>query len=141
MTTPQILLVKKSWRRVREIDPLLLAQTFYDKLFTLHPPLRNLFRSDMESQYRKFLDTFNLVIMRIDSLDSIDKEIFNLAGKHVDYGAKPEHYLAMGVTFIDTLKECLEDEWNAETEQAWKICFELLSTKMLAAKPHGKPSD
>lgn len=141
MTPSQILLVKKSWRRVREIDPLLLAQTFYDKLFTIHPTLRNLFHTDMESQYRKFLDTFNLVILRIDNLDSINQEIHSLAGKHVEYGARPEHYLAMGSTFIDTLKECLEDGWNTETETAWKQCFELLSAKMLASKPHGNPSN
>ena len=134
MNPAQILLVKKSWRRVREIDPLLLAEVFYNRLFSMHPSLRKMFPENLEVQYGRLLDTFNIIVMRLENLDSINQHISDLGARHQDYGTKPEHYALMGQTLIHTLKECLGDEWNTPTEEAWNFCFETLASRMMIAK-------
>lgn len=136
MTSTQLLLVKKSWRRVREIDPLLLAEVFYNRLFSMHPSARNMFPENLEEQYSKLLDAFNIIVMRLEDLDSIKQQIAELGARHKDYGTKPEHFSLMGQTLIQTLKECLGDEWNIETEESWNLCFETLSNKMMINDHH-----
>ncbi|MCR6720369.1 MAG: globin domain-containing protein [Chitinophagaceae bacterium] len=53
MTSEEIILIKKSWKLIRSLDPMLVADVFYSKLFSLHPPLRKMFPADMQSQYKK----------------------------------------------------------------------------------------
>jgi hemoglobin-like flavoprotein len=136
MTSNQILLVKKSWRRIREIDPLLLAEVFYNRLFSMHPSVRKMFPENLEEQYGKLLDAFNIIVMRLEDLDSIKQQISELGARHKDYGTKPEHFSLMGETLIHTLKECLGEEWNMETEEAWDLCFETLSNRMMITGYH-----
>ena len=44
MTREQILLVKKTWNIFREIDPILVGDVFYSKLFFDMPYLEKLFQ-------------------------------------------------------------------------------------------------
>lgn len=100
----------------------------------MHPSLRRMFPENLEVQYVKLLDTFNIIVMRLEDLDSIKHQIAELGHRHLEFGTKPEHYSLMGQTLIHTLKECLGDEWNTHTEEAWNFCFETLSSRMMLSK-------
>ena len=56
MNANQILLIKKSWRLLRQVAPELVGDTFYSKLFYDHPELRRMFPKEMDEQYKKLID-------------------------------------------------------------------------------------
>jgi hypothetical protein len=41
MTEEQVALVKRTWRIFRDIDPVLVGDVFYSKLFVEHPSLKH----------------------------------------------------------------------------------------------------
>lgn len=131
MTTQEIQLVKQSWKLLRDIDPALLGDVFYRRLFFQYPAFRSLFKGQMEAQYQKFVDTLTLIVARIDRPDTIMPDIGRLAERHEDYGVKPEHYAPVGEALIWTLKIGLGTDWNAEVEAAWLAAYTMLTQAML----------
>ncbi len=47
MTKEEIKLVKQSWRIFRSIDPAVVGDLFYSKLFTDNPGIRKMFPDQM----------------------------------------------------------------------------------------------
>ena len=132
MTGEQIRLVKKTWRLLRDVDPVLLGDVFYGRLFMEYPMLRSLFKSPMEEQYKKLIDTISIVVARLESLDELTPAIQELAQRHVNYGVKPEHYDVVGAALLWTLEKGLGRDWTPAVAQAWTICYQALSATMLA---------
>ncbi len=131
MTTQQLQLVKQTWKLLREVDPAILGDVFYGRLFIDYPSLRSMFKGPMEAQYKKFVDTLSIIVARIDRPESIMTEIDQLAQSHIGYGVKPEHYAPVGEVLIWTLKTGLGNDWNAEVEAAWLACYQALTQLML----------
>ena len=50
LPTDQIQLVKQTWMSLRDVDPALLGDVFYSRLFLEHPSLRSLFIMPLEAQ-------------------------------------------------------------------------------------------
>lgn len=132
MTGEQIQLVKKTWRLLREVDPVLLGDVFYGRLFMEYPMLRALFKSPMEEQYKKLIDTISVVVARLEHLDELTPAIQELAQRHVNYGVKPEHYEVVGAALLWTLEKGLGRDWNPAVAKAWTICYQTLAATMLA---------
>ncbi|GAB2774066.1 globin family protein [Rhabdobacter roseus] len=134
MTNRQLLLVQQSWKLLREIDPALLGDVFYERLFIQYPSLRAMFKGPMENQYQKFIDTLSILVARLDRPEAVGKEINQLAQSHAGYGVKPEHYVAVKEALLWTLEQGLGQDWNEEVRQAWICCYDLLTSVMLAKK-------
>ena len=130
MNPQQIALVKHTWKLLRKVDPVLLGDVFYTKLFTDAPQTRSLFTTPRDVQSRKLIDMINIIVGRLDQFESIQSEIIALGERHVQYGAKPHHYIAVGNALIWTLKQGLGKDWNANVEDAWKACYAILSQSM-----------
>jgi hemoglobin-like flavoprotein len=133
MTPRQISLVKNSWKLLREVDPALLGDVFYSRLFLIMPAARAMFRVDIKDQYSKLLDMLHAVVTRLDRLDEITEEVKQLAIRHINYGVKPAHYTAVGDSLLWTLEQALGKDWNTDTADAWKSCYQLLSDTMIQA--------
>lgn len=133
MTPRQISLVKNSWKLLREVDPALLGDVFYSHLFLIMPAARAMFRADMKDQYSKLLDMLHAVVTRLDRLDEITEEVKQLAIRHINYGVKPAHYIAVGDSLLWTLEQALGKDWNIDTADAWRSCYQLLSDTMIQA--------
>ncbi|WP_461092201.1 globin domain-containing protein [Spirosoma gilvum] len=131
MTSQQIILVKQSWRLLREIDPKLLGDVFYTRLFVKYPALQSLFKHSMTSQYEKFIAMLNLIVSRLDQPTILTQEISQLATRHAGYGIKPEHYEEVGEALLWTLEKGLGKDWNPAIEQAWAACYHTLAKAML----------
>ena len=131
MTHEQIMLVKKSWRLFRQIDPLLVGGVFYDKLFADNPGLKRMFHTSIEEQSQKLIDMLSSIVLHLDSLEKMQDEIDALADRHVSYGVKQEHYETVGKALLWTLKQGLGADWNNETEEAWKKCYYTLVDAMM----------
>ena len=133
MTTQQIQLIKQSWASVASLDTLTVGTLFYDKLFSIAPEVRPLFRSPVSDQSRKLLSMIGYVINKLERLDEIAHEIGGLAKRHVHYGVKNEHYAVVGEALLWTLQQGLGQQWNDEMEAAWSNCYRTLSGAMILA--------
>lgn len=131
MTNQQLLLVKQSWKLLREIDPAVLGDVFYGRLFIKYPSLRPMFKGSMESQYQKFVDMLSTIVARLDRPDTVAQEIGQLARSHEGYGVKPEHYTAVGEALLWTLERGLGTDWNDDVRRAWEACYDAITRSML----------
>ena len=133
MTHQQIVLVKSTWSLVAAMDPLVVGELFYTRLFETAPEVKPLFRGPMPGQYRKLMAMLSYIILRLDQLDDIVDEVSDLAKRHVHYGVKAAYFTPVGASLLWTLEQGLGEKWNAETKEAWTICYHILSSAMIGA--------
>ena len=133
MTEGQILLVKRSWNIFREIDPFLIGDVFYSKLFFDMPHLEHLFHASREEQAKKLVGMLTTIVGRLDHLHELTEEIKQLAIRHTHYGVKQHHYKAVGTALLWTLQQGLGSDWNKEVSEAWTACYQVLSDTMINA--------
>ena len=133
MTEAEIRSVKQSWRTLRAIDPTIVGDLFYSKLFMANPSLRNMFPKKMDVQYNKLMDMLSVIIARLDRIDELSDDIAAMARRHVHYGVRPAHYKLVGNALLWTLKQGLGQDWTPNVEKAWAECYSLLSGVMMKA--------
>ena len=131
MTDEQIQLIKKSWKKFRGVNPALVGDLFYSKLFIDNPSLRKMFPTDMEKQYEKLIDMLNAIVIRLDKLQEMSAEIQAMAQRHIGYGVKPAHYKLVGNALLWTLEKGLGDDWTQDVKNAWTACYTLLADTMI----------
>lgn len=132
-TYDQIQLVKASWRPFRRIDPKLVGDVFYSKLFMDNPSLKKLFSKNIEEQYQKLFDMVNIIIARLDDLEKLEKDMAMLATRHHQYGVKEHHYKAVGNALLWTVKQGLGNDWQPAVADAWVVCYGQLSAMLIGA--------
>jgi hemoglobin-like flavoprotein len=126
-------LVKNSWKLFRRMDPQLIGDVFYSRLFQQMPSFKPMFKNSMTEQYAKIVDMLSLIVSKLDRLEQLSDEISQLAIRHVQYGVRPAHYKIVGDALLWTLKNGLGKDWTAETAEAWETCYKLLSDTMIRA--------
>jgi hemoglobin-like flavoprotein len=133
MTERQIVLVKNSWKLFRRMDPQLIGDVFYSRLFQQMPSFRPMFKTNMTEQYAKIVDMLSLIVSKLDKIELLTNDIKQLAIRHVQYGVRPAHYKIVGDALLWTLEKGLGKDWNDETREAWSTCYTLLATTMIEA--------
>lgn len=131
MNAEQIKLVKKTWKILMRVNPAIIGDAFYSKLFSDQPAIRKLFPSDMNKQYIKLVDMLSSIIMNLDQPESVSTDIVAMSKRHTGYRVKPAHYVMIGDALLWTLKQGLGAEWNQEIEDAWRACYETLAYAMI----------
>lgn len=130
LTPEQIQRVKATWEKA-STDPEAAATLFYGRLFEVAPGVRPLFKGDMTEQGAKLMKTVDLAVRSLDDLAKIVPALQQLGRRHVDIGAKPEHYPVVGETLIWTLATALGDEFGEEERLAWGATYDQLAQVML----------
>ena len=133
MTSQQISLVKNSWKFFQAINPVLVGDIFYSKLFMMEPKLRRMFSISKEEQSKKLIEMMNVIVGRLDRLDELNDDIKQLAKRHVGYGVKPVHYEVVGLSLLWTLEKGLGRDWTEQVKDAWTACYTLLADTMINA--------
>ncbi len=133
MTQKQIELVKSSWSLISTIDPVVVGDLFYNRLFEIAPQVKHMFRSPIPEQSKKLIAMIGYVIAKLDKLEDIIDEVGKLAQRHSGYGVKPEHYTVVGTALIWTLEKGLGENWNEEVKDAWIKCYTILSDAMISS--------
>jgi nitric oxide dioxygenase len=133
MTEAQMMLVKKTWAMFRNIDPVIVGDVFYSRLFFQEPSLEKMFKSSMTEQYQKLIDMLSTIVARLERMDEISYDIQQLAIRHIKYGVKPAHYEMVGNALLWTLEQGLGNDWNEEVKEAWVKCYTSISSSMIAA--------
>jgi hemoglobin-like flavoprotein len=110
-----------------------LMDVFYARLFAAAPAVRPLFAgTDLARQKAMLLSTLVLLRKSLRNLDAIVPTLRALGARHVAYGAKPEHYPAVGQVLIASMAEVAGEAWRPEHELAWAAAFAVISDAMLS---------
>lgn len=133
MTPEDIKIVRSSWRKLMGIDPAILGDVFYTKLFTEQPALRKLFPADMTAQHKKLIDMLTSIVAGLENFEKMLPEIKLMAVRHIGYGVKTAHYDMVGKALLWTLEKGLQHDWNDKTKQAWTLCYQTLANVMISA--------
>jgi nitric oxide dioxygenase len=129
MTPLQVRLVQETFALVSPIAAT-AARLFYDRLFTLDPSLRPLFRGDIEEQGRKLMAALTLVTQGLSVPEKILPAVRALGQRHVSYGVRDEHYATVGAALLWTLEQGLGDHFTPQVRDAWAAAYSLLAAEM-----------
>jgi hemoglobin-like flavoprotein len=130
MNPIQIKLVQDSFAKVAPISEQ-AAELFYGRLFEIAPSVRAMFPDDMKEQRKKLMATLAVVVGGLTNLEAVLPAASTLAKRHVNYGAKAEHYPVVGGALLWTLEKGLGDAWTSDVAEAWIAAYGTLSGYMI----------
>lgn len=110
-----------------------LVDAFYRRLFRDYPALQPLFAGvNLADQKKKLLASLKLVVDNLRRPEVLGQALRDMGLRHVDYGAREEHYPAVGATLLGALAETAGPAWNDELQKAWADAYAAVSQFMLA---------
>ena len=130
LTTEQIELIRSSWARVVPISAM-ASQLFYARLFKIAPETEPLFRSDLEEQGRKLMESLTFIVDHLDQIDELTKAAEALALRHLKYGVTADQYAPVGEALVWTMGHLLGPAFRAQQREAWLVAYALLSNHMI----------
>jgi hemoglobin-like flavoprotein len=133
MTPRQIELIENSWDFVI-LNTKETGQIFYTKLFELDSDLKQLFKTDINSQSQKLIALITFVVHKLNTLEEVSKDVKALGVRHKNYKVKEEHYATVAAALLWTLEKSLGNQWNDELKEAWTTVYTVLSSIMIEAQ-------
>jgi hemoglobin-like flavoprotein len=133
MTQEQKDEIRNSWNMVQPMADK-AGLLFYQKLFSLAPGVRSLFKNDITDQANKLMQVLKYVVEHLDNMQSLQEEIKALGSRHSIYGAEPSHYEAVGSCLLETLAELLGKHWTPEVKHAWTTAYYQIKQTMILAQ-------
>jgi len=130
MTPQQITLVQATFADVRPIATT-AAELFYNRLFTLDPALRPLFKGDMGQQGQMLMSMIGAAVIGLKDLERLAPVVRQLGARHVRYGVQAQHYATVGSALLWTLDQGLGDKFTPAVRDAWTQAYTLLADVML----------
>jgi hemoglobin-like flavoprotein len=118
MTPVQIEAVKESWSKVVPIADQ-AAVIFYERLFTLDPSLRALFKPDMTEQRKLLMTMLGTAVGGLDCFDRIVPAVQALGQRHKGYGVTEANFATVGQALLWTLEQGLGDAFTPDVREAW----------------------
>jgi nitric oxide dioxygenase len=135
MTPEQIQLVRLSFVKVMDIKAA-AGRLFYDRLFSIAPEVRPMFKGDIGAQADKLMETLGVAISALKNPAALSPILTQLAKRHAGYGVRDEHYDKVGEALLWTLEQGLGDAFTPEVKKAWAELYGVVaSTMKSAAKP------
>lgn len=115
-----------------------LVDRFYRRLFETAPATRPLFeRVDMDTQKSSLLAILITLRESLRDLSVVVPDLAELGARHVDYGARPEHYPVVGSVLLETMAEMGGSAWRPEYTAAWAEAYEVVQDVMLKGAQRG----
>lgn len=128
LTEVQVQLIRSSWKVFRKMNPVLIGEVFYSKLFLDYPKLRRSYPTDITEQYPQLLSMLSNIVRRLDQPETL-KQLLSEIAENRKWPAAG-HYQKIGAALQWTLKQGLGNDWNNELECAWKNGIEMVTAKM-----------
>ncbi|CAN7179475.1 NO-inducible flavohemoprotein [Paenibacillus sp. LjRoot153] len=134
MLSEQTIRIIKSTVPVLEVHGVAITKRFYDRLFTAHPELLNLFNHANQKQGRQQTALANAVYaaaVHIDRLEAILPAVKQIAHKHRSLGVKPEQYPIVGEHLLGAIKEVLGDAATDDILGAWAEAYGVIASAFI----------
>jgi hemoglobin-like flavoprotein len=125
-------LVRTTFARLA-VMPEVTGALFYERLFTLHPYFRSLFKNDMRIQGVKLMTMLAMIVYNLHLPGQVLPAIRDLGQRHVGYGVKPADYDALEDALLWTLEQVLAEDFTPAVHDAWAVCYRELAGEMKAA--------
>jgi methyl-accepting chemotaxis protein len=110
-----------------------LMVRFYDRLFEVAPAVKPLFANvDMDRQRKALLNMLVIIRESLRDLDDVVPDLQALGAKHLEWGAKPEHYPVVGEVLLGEMAALGGDAWKPEYTAAWQEAYGVVQDVMLA---------
>lgn len=138
MAPDQVLIIRATFTDVLKIRDK-AGLLFYDRLFTIAPETKPLFKGDIAEQSRKFMDTLALAIGMLRDMPTFVMTLEALARRHVKYGVKDEDYEKVGVALLWTLEQVLGPTFTPKAREAWTALYGAVAEIMMGAVKPGAP--
>lgn len=132
MNTELIAPIRASFARIEPIAEA-VGMAFYEHLFTINPALRTRFHEDLSTQSRKLMTMLGTVVAALDQPGKLEHLARTLGERHCHYGVEDPDYDDVGAALIQTLRECLGDDFDETLESAWATIYGFLAERMIAA--------
>ena len=132
MEAERLKLVQKTMDEVMQ-KPAESAKLFDDRLFQTEPSLRDLFKSDINIQARKFVATLAHLVNILDKPAHIEGLARVLGVEHADYGVEEEHYDTVRDALLWCLAEVLDEDFTPLVGAAWGEAYDEIATIMKQA--------
>ena len=120
----------KSTVPVLEVHGNAITTRFYERLFTNHPELLNIFNQTNQKQGRQQAALANAVIAaaaNIDNLAAIIPVVKQIGQKHRSLGILAEHYPIVGTNLLAAIKDVLGDAATDEIMDAWTLAYGVIA--------------
>jgi hemoglobin-like flavoprotein len=125
-------LVRGSFARVAMM-PEVAAALFYERLFTISPSFRPLFKQDMRIQGVKLMTMLHIIVYNLDQPGETLSAIRDLGKRHVEYGVKLADYDTLKDALLWTLEQALAEDFTLQVRNAWAVYYEELAGEMKSA--------
>ena len=117
-----------------------LVDRFYRRLFETAPSTKPLFeRVDMDTQKSSLLAILITLRESLRDLSVIAPDLEELGARHVEYGARPEHYPVVGSVLLETMAEMGGSAWKPEYTSAWAEAYQVVQDVMLKGAEQNQP--
>ena len=138
MTPEQAQIIKLTFAQVMR-DKGTVRLMFYDRLFTIAPEVKPLFKGDIAAQSRKLMDTLALAVGMLRDMPTLVITLEGRARRHVGYGVRDEHYDKVGEALLWTLERGLKDAFTPQVRDAWAALYAAVARIMRNAAK-GQPA-
>lgn len=123
-------LIRSSFAKVGPIADEFTIQ-FYRSLFSANPGVREMFPEDLAGQRKKLAQALAVMVGRLSDPDTLGPMLQNMGERHVAYGAKSEHYPAVGAALIQAFEITLKEEFTPDVRDAWLGLYGWVSEQMI----------
>lgn len=106
------------------------AQIFYDKVFTLAPHVRALFRNNMTDQGRLLTHMLGGIVYSLSRPEHLKRGLAKLGQSHVHYGVKAEYYPIVKQAMLETIDQVLGEVKTPQTMKAWSAALDYVIDAM-----------
>ncbi len=132
MLAEDIKRIRDSWAKAATLGDA-AAVLFYDRLFTIDPALRKLFRSDPKAQRTKLLTMLAMLVKGLNHPEQTIDTLADLGLRHLTYGVQLKDYDSVGAALLWALEQALGDAFDLPTRAAWTALFGSISAVMAQA--------
>lgn len=80
----------------------------------------------------EFIEMLDRALDMVES-KQVEANMKRLGALHADYNVREEFFPVMGEALFDVLATMLEKDWNKDTQEAWKVVYQKLSSEMIKA--------
>ena len=115
-----------------------LVASFYDQLFVDYPEVRPMFPANLAGQREKLLTAIVELVTNYERPEALLPALTALGRRHDDFGVRIDHYSAVGLTLLATLRRFAADAWTPAYEGAWLRAYTFAAGVMMqvgAVKP------
>jgi nitric oxide dioxygenase len=132
MTTDQKALITATVPVLRE-NGVLLTKYFYNRMFTHHPELKNLFNMGNQKTDKQQTALALAVLAYAENIANpmvLLPVVDRIGHKHVSLDIRPEHYIIVGKHLIASIQEVLGDAATPAIVDAWTAAYQQLAALM-----------